>query len=57
MTMREAPAPLLTEKPIVVLCPRCKFDSLKVIDLGPDLRTITVVCTQCGRLSVVTVSA
>jgi hypothetical protein len=57
MTMREVPAPLLTERPVVVLCPRCKFDSLKVIDLGPDLRTITVVCTHCDRVSVVTVSA
>ena len=57
MTVREAPAPLLAEQPIVVRCPHCKFDSLKVIDIGPDLRTIAALCTQCGRVSVITVSA
>jgi hypothetical protein len=57
MTVHEVPSPLLAEQPIVVLCPHCKFDSLKVIDIGPDLRTITALCTQCGRVSVITVSA
>jgi hypothetical protein len=57
MTVGELPAPVLAEQPLVVLCPHCEFDSLRVIDLGPDLRTITALCKQCGQVSVITVSA
>ena len=39
-----------------VLCPHCKSDGLKATDIGPDLRTVTVRCSECGRVSVITVS-
>jgi transcription elongation factor Elf1 len=56
MTAPKVPTPLLAEQPLVVLCPHCKCDSLKATAIGPDLRTITAVCTRCGRRSVITVS-
>ena len=40
----------------VVLCPQCQSDGLKAIDIGPDLRTLTVRCSTCCRESVITVS-
>jgi transcription elongation factor Elf1 len=56
MTVREVPSPLLAEQRIVELCPHCKSDGLKATDVGPDLRTVTVRCAQCGRVSIITVS-
>jgi hypothetical protein len=56
MTAPKVPTPLLAEQPLVVLCPHCKCDGLKATAIGPDLRTITAVCTRCGRRSVITVS-
>jgi hypothetical protein len=40
----------------VVLCPHCKADALKGIDMGPDLNTVIVRCSKCGGLSAVTIS-
>jgi len=40
----------------VVLCPRCKSDGLTGIDVGPDLCTYTVRCSECGGVSVITIS-
>lgn len=39
-----------------VLCLHCKSDGVKGIDIGPDLRTVTVHCSECGELSAITIS-
>ena len=49
------PKPLAALR-VVVPCPHCLLDGLKGIDVGTDLRTVTVRCSECGRLSVITVS-
>jgi hypothetical protein len=40
----------------VVLCPQCRSDALKGTGIGPDLRTVTVRCSECCQVSVITVS-
>jgi uncharacterized Zn finger protein len=37
-------------------CPHCGREGLKGIDFGNDLRTIVVRCSECGRMSVITVN-
>jgi hypothetical protein len=42
--------------PLIVLCPHCKLDGLKAVHIEPDLRTIAVRCSECGRVSVIAIS-
>jgi len=42
--------------PLTLSCPYCEAGALKGIDMGPDLRTVTVRCSECGGVSVITIS-